>query len=64
MKIDKHKLECAMLNAGYTRVTLQQATGIAFSTICRCGRGDTSPDTLLKLMKALNVRAEDILKEE
>ena len=66
MKIDTHKLSVEMArncwgaeqlskNAGVSRVTLQRL---------KSGRQVARPQTIGKLAKALEVKVEDLLKEE
>ncbi len=63
MVIDRNKLDCILINAGMTRSELATKAGVALSTVLAASRRPAKIETLHKIITALGVRAEDIMKE-
>lgn len=63
MLIDRNKLDCILINAGMTRSELATKAGVALSTVLAASRRPAKTETLHKIITALGVRAEDIMKE-
>lgn len=63
MLIDRNKLDCILVNAGMTRSELATKAGVALSTVLAASRRPAKIATLHKIISALGVRAEDIMKE-
>ena len=63
MVIDRNKLDCILINAGMTRSELATKAGVALSTVLAASRRPAKIETLHKIITALGVKAEDIMKE-
>ena len=63
MVIDRNKLDCILINAGMSRQELATKAGVALSTVLAARRRPAKIETLHKIITALGVRAEDIMKE-
>lgn len=65
MRIDRNKLKLAMAANCFNTSDLAAASGVSAATIKRlCRNGAAKPATIGKIAKALNVKVEDIIKEE
>lgn len=63
MVIDRNKLDCILINAGMSRQELAVKAGVALSTVLAASKRPAKIATLHKIITALGVRAEDIMKE-
>ena len=61
--INSQKLIIAIANAGYTAMQLSEVAGVSQVTLARfkAGTQKARPQTLGKIARALNVRAEDLI---
>lgn len=66
MKIDTHKLSVEMARNCFSTEQLSKDAGVSRVTLQRLksGRQVARPQTIGKLAKALEVKVEDLLKEE
>lgn len=65
MKIDKQKFEIAMANACMTYSDLSKKAEISQFTIARMQTGaETNPSTVGKIVKALGVKAQELIKTD
>ncbi|ADZ84327.1 helix-turn-helix domain-containing protein [Cellulosilyticum lentocellum] len=66
MKIDTHKLSVEIARNCFSAEELSKCAGISRVTLQRLksGRQVARPQTIGKLAKALEVKVEDLLKEE
>lgn len=66
MKIDTHKLSVEMARSCFSSEELAKYAGISRVTLQRLksGKQVARPRTIGKLAKALEVKVEDLLKEE
>ena len=61
MRIDEKKLRCICINKGIRITELAKKSGVAVSTITRGTRRDVLDTTVIKIIKALDIKAEDII---
>ena len=60
IRLNREKLICTLINKGLTRKDLRELSGVSASTILAAERREIKIDTAIKLIKALEVKIEEI----
>lgn len=60
IRLNREKLICTLINKGLTRKDLSELSGVSASTILAAERREIKIDTAIKLIKALEVKIEEI----
>ena len=64
MRIDKTKLKLLSAEKGLKVQDLAEAAGVAFTTVVNARAGkEVSERTIVKLAKALDIKAKDLMKD-